>query len=204
VLISSCRNSRKGSKCKATGFDAFGARATPGIVRPRVRFITEACDDGGDERPMMMVATSDRRPVGFAGVRQVAGTTVVSDCFVDPDHQGQGVGTELLSRLVPHDRPVMTFASSDPKARALYRRFDMAARWDCHYLEGDPGGVERVVGPVWEASGYPVEESDLPHSVTICVARSSERVEAMPPSPDSGAAFGDPPAMEELWRPRAW
>lgn len=87
-----------------------------------------------------MVATSDRRPVGFAGVRQVAGTTVVSDCFVDPDHQGQGVGTELLSRLVPHDRPVMTFASSDPKARALYRRLGMAARWDCHYLERDPGG----------------------------------------------------------------
>jgi GNAT superfamily N-acetyltransferase len=43
----------------------------------------------------MMVATSDRRPVGFAGVRQAAGTTVVSDCFVDPDHQGQGVGAEL-------------------------------------------------------------------------------------------------------------
>jgi GNAT superfamily N-acetyltransferase len=111
----------------------------------------------------MMVATIDTRPIGFAGVRQVAGTTVVSDCFVAPDHQGQGVGTRLLSRLVPGDRPVMTLASSDPKARALYTRFGMAARWDCHYLEGDPTRVERVAGHVLEVNGYPVEESDLPH-----------------------------------------
>jgi hypothetical protein len=87
----------------------------------------------------------------------------VSDCFVLPDHQGQGVGTELLSRLVPGDRPVMTLASSDPKARALYTSFGMTVQWDCHYLEGDPGRVERVVGLVLEASGYPVEESDLMH-----------------------------------------
>jgi GNAT superfamily N-acetyltransferase len=111
----------------------------------------------------MMVATIDVRPIGFAGVRQVGGTTVVSDCFVLPDHQGLGVGTELLSRLVPLDRPVMTLASSDPKARALYTRFGMAGQWDCHYLEGDPGGVERVMGQVLEAGGYPVEESDLSH-----------------------------------------
>jgi GNAT superfamily N-acetyltransferase len=111
----------------------------------------------------MLVATIDVRPIGFAGARQVGGTTVVSDCFVLPDHQGQGVGTELLSRLVPGDRPVMTLASSDPKARALYTSFGMTVQWDCHYLEGDPGRVERVVGLVLEASGYPVEESDPMH-----------------------------------------
>jgi GNAT superfamily N-acetyltransferase len=111
----------------------------------------------------MMVATINFRPIGFAGVRQVEGTTVVSDCFVLPDHQGQGVGTQLLSRLVSGDRPVMTLASSDPKARALYARFGMAVQWDCHYLEGDPGRVDRGEAEVQEVSGYPVEESDLPH-----------------------------------------
>ena len=111
----------------------------------------------------MMVATIDDRPIGFAGIRVVAGTTVVSDCFVLPAHQAQGVGTELLSRLVPGDRPVMTFASSDPKARALYSRFGMTGQWDCHYLEGDPGEVIRGETAVQEVSGYPVEESDLPH-----------------------------------------
>ena len=111
----------------------------------------------------MLVATIDGRPVGFAGVREVGRTTVVSDCFVDPDHQGQGVGTGLLSRLVPGDRPVMTLASTDPKARSLYAGFGMATRWDCHYVEGDPARVDRGVASVLEVGVYPVEESDLPH-----------------------------------------
>lgn len=111
----------------------------------------------------MLVATTDVRLIGFAGVRVVAGTTVLSDCFVHPDHQAQGVGTGLLSRLVPGDRPVMTLASSDPKARALYTRFGMTVRWDCHYLLGDPGRVIRDDTGVQEVTGYPVEESDLPH-----------------------------------------
>lgn len=111
----------------------------------------------------MMVATIDDRPIGFAGVRLVAGTTVVSDCFVLPDHQAQGVGRELLSRLVPGDSPVMTLASSDPKARSLYTRFGMTGRWDCHYVKGVPGEVGRGETAVHEVSGYPVEESDLPH-----------------------------------------
>jgi GNAT superfamily N-acetyltransferase len=111
----------------------------------------------------MMLATIGGRPIGFAGVRVVGGTSVVSDCFVLPDHQGQGVGTALLSRLVPGDRPVMTLASSDPKARALYTRYGMTVRWDCHYLEGDPTRVERVVSQALEVGGYPVEDSDLSH-----------------------------------------
>jgi GNAT superfamily N-acetyltransferase len=111
----------------------------------------------------MLVATIDSRLVGFAGVRRIGETTVVSDCFVDPDHQGQGVGTSLLSRLVPEDRPVMTLASSDPKARSLYSRFGMAVQWDCHYMVGDPAGVDRRKGKISEVDGYPLMELDLPH-----------------------------------------
>ena len=111
----------------------------------------------------MMVATIDGRPVGFAGVRQVGQTTVISDCFVDPDHQAQGVGTGLLSRLVPGDRPVMTLASTDPRARSLYARFGMAVHWDCHYVEGDPARVDRGASSVWEVGGYPLVEHDVAH-----------------------------------------
>jgi GNAT superfamily N-acetyltransferase len=111
----------------------------------------------------MLVATYDDRPVGFAGVRQIGKTLVVSDCFVDPDHQGQGVGTGLLSRLVPGDRPVMTLASFDPKARALYARFGMAAQWDCHYVEGDPARVDRGDAKAKEVTGYPAADFDLSH-----------------------------------------
>ena len=111
----------------------------------------------------MLVATIDTRLVGFAGVRRIGETTVVSDCFVDPDHQGQGVGTGLLSRLVPEKRPVMTLASSDPKARSLYSRFGMAVQWDCHYVEGDPARVDRGVTSVRETDHYPLVEVDLMH-----------------------------------------
>ena len=111
----------------------------------------------------MIVASTEGGLVGFAGVRTVGETTVVSDCFVDPRYQARGVGTGLLSRLVPPESPVMTLASEDPKARSLYSRFGMATKWECHYVEGDPAGLNDGVAPVEETGTYPVEDSDLFH-----------------------------------------
>jgi GNAT superfamily N-acetyltransferase len=111
----------------------------------------------------MMVATLEDRVVGFAGVRRVGETSVVSDCFVAPEQQGLGIGTSLLSLLLSEERPVMTFASSDPKAHSLYRRFGMTRQWDCHYVQGDPAGVDRGTSKVVEVDGYPVTDTDLPH-----------------------------------------
>lgn len=111
----------------------------------------------------MLVATVAGRVVGFAGVREVGDTSVVSDCFVDPEHQAQGIGSGLLARLLPLEGPVMTLASEDPKARSLYSRFGMAPKWECHYVEGDPTRVDRGITSAVEVDGYPVEESDLPH-----------------------------------------
>ena len=110
----------------------------------------------------MMVATLDEQIVGFAGVRRIGETSVVSDCFVAPEQQGRGIGGALLSRLLPQ-RPAMTFASSDPKAHSLYRRFGMHRQWDCHYVEGDPARVDRGTSKVVEVDGYPVADTDLPH-----------------------------------------
>lgn len=111
----------------------------------------------------MVVGTVEGRIVGFAGVREVVRTIVVSDCFVDPEHQARGIGTRLLSLLLAEERPVMTLASSDPKARSLYSRFGMTSRWDCHYVEGDPTKVDRGMTSAVEVGVYPVEESDFPH-----------------------------------------
>jgi GNAT superfamily N-acetyltransferase len=111
----------------------------------------------------MMVATVEAEVIGFAGVRQVGGTLVVSDCFVHPQHQGNGVGTALLDQLIAIARPVMTFASSDPKAGSLYTRFGMTAKWKCHYLTGDPRRLEGVGRRPSHVERYPISESDLVH-----------------------------------------
>ena len=111
----------------------------------------------------MMVATVEGRVVGFAGVREVGDTKVVSDCFVEPGHQTRGIGTGLLTRLLPHGGRVMTLASQDPKARALYSRFGMAPKWECHYVTGDPTNVDRGMTSLTEVGVYPVEASDGPH-----------------------------------------
>ena len=111
----------------------------------------------------MMVATVEGRVVGFAGVREVSDTKVVSDCFVDPEHQARGIGTGLLSRLLPLEGPVMTLASQDPKARSLYSRFGMAPKWECHYVEGDPTRVDPGAMTAREVTAYPIAESDFAH-----------------------------------------
>ena len=111
----------------------------------------------------MLVATLQDRPVAFAGVRRVGHTTVVSDCFVDPDHQARGIGTGLLSRLLSRESPVMTLASDDPKARSLYSRFGMVPQWECHYVEGEPAPAGSGSMAVIEVDRYPVADSDLPH-----------------------------------------
>ncbi|HEX2421365.1 MAG TPA: GNAT family N-acetyltransferase [Acidimicrobiia bacterium] len=54
---------------------------------------------------VMAVAIDDGELVGFAGHRRVWQTGVVSDCFVDPARQGTGIGTKMLTYLLPDDGP---------------------------------------------------------------------------------------------------
>ena len=141
---------------------------------PRIHEVWWAADPfkAGNDNPWfghvlrtgtMAVAMIEGRLVGFAGVREVGDTIVVSDCFVAPDHQARGIGRSLLTRLLPGDSPVMTMASQDPKARSLYSRFGMAPKWDCHYLSGDPAQVDPGSLPAREVTGYPADDSDLAH-----------------------------------------
>ena len=141
---------------------------------PRIHEVWWAADDfhTGKDNPWfrhvlrtgsMLVAAVEGRLVGFAGVREMGDTKVVSDCYVEPEHQARGIGTGLLARLLPLERPVMTLASEDPKARSLYSRFGMAPKWDCHYVTGDPTRVDPGAMPAREVTAYPVAESDFAH-----------------------------------------
>jgi GNAT superfamily N-acetyltransferase len=111
----------------------------------------------------MLVATIDEETVGFAGHRLVGATSVISDCFVDPAHQAKGIGTAMLKALLALDRPVMTLASTDPKARSLYKRFRMIPRFECYYLKGDPRVIGTSDSSVSVVGDYPVPAADLSH-----------------------------------------
>lgn len=111
----------------------------------------------------MLVAELDGQLVGFAGCRRLGDTSVISDFFVDPAHQGTGIGTKLLESLLPPDRPVMTLASDDPKAVSVYTRFGMTPRWKCHYVAGEPTRFAPGSLEIGEIDSYPVPATDLPH-----------------------------------------
>ena len=77
------------------------------------------------------------------------------------------------------EAPVMTLASSDPKARSLYSRFGMAVQWECHYVEGDPARVDRGVTSVAEDRSLPVGGGRPPHLRDDLAAASSQPREGM-------------------------
>ena len=156
----------------------------------------------------LIAASTEGGLVGFAGVRKVGETTVVSDCFVDPRYQARGVGTGLLSRLVPPEGPVMTLASEDPKARSLYSRFGMTSKWECHYVEGDPAGLKDGRAPAEETGSYPVADSDLPHlrAALGCtfVAAESGRAAIAADSVESSIVLGRGDSGRALTSALAW
>jgi hypothetical protein len=116
----------------------------------------------------MLVAVEQERVVGFAGRRRIGATNVVSDCFIDVEFQSQGIGTRLLGALLPAGEPVMTLASADPKAHALYRRFGMQPVAACPYLRAE-SSTSNV--SVRETTTFPIPEVDVEHLVADLGAR---------------------------------
>ncbi|CAN5217242.1 hypothetical protein BH18ACT5_BH18ACT5_06920 [soil metagenome] len=109
--------------------------------------------------------------MGFAGYRRLGSTGVVSDCFVDPEFQAQGIGTRMLRFLLPAGDQVMTLASADPKAHSLYRRMGMLPVADCPYTSTTVAGGTVAVR---EVDRYPVPAADLEHLVVDLGARRVE------------------------------
>ncbi|KAA9374452.1 GNAT family N-acetyltransferase [Microbispora cellulosiformans] len=86
----------------------------------------------------VVVAEVDGTIAGFGATLPRGRITHLGDLFVLPDHQSSGAGRMILSRLLPSDAPMMTFASADLRALALYVRRGMRPRCPLLYLSRPP------------------------------------------------------------------
>ena len=95
------------------------------------------------------VAEKDGRLVGCALSREREKMWILSSFAVDPEHQGQGIGTELLQATLHYGRGClrgMFASSSDPAAVRRYRR----AGFTLHPQMLLRGVVDRTALPVVE------------------------------------------------------
>jgi GNAT superfamily N-acetyltransferase len=87
----------------------------------------------------VLVASAPSTVVGWGAVRETAWGSMLTDLFVDPIHQGGGVGSALMSALWPtRSAPRFTFSSQDPRALPVYARTGLQASWPLLYMSGDP------------------------------------------------------------------
>ncbi|MBV1855310.1 GNAT family N-acetyltransferase [Catellatospora tritici] len=92
--------------------------------------------DREQDNGRLWVGVRDGAVVGFGGTTSRGALTHLADLFVLPEHQSSGVGQALLARLLPAGAPRVTFASSDPRAIALYTRQGLLPRCPVLYLSG--------------------------------------------------------------------
>jgi GNAT superfamily N-acetyltransferase len=100
----------------------------------------------------LLVAESAGNVVGFGGVVDIGGTSMLTDLFVAADARGAGLGTRLLHELLDGSSRRMTFSSSHPAALAAYQRMGMDPQWRLLYLEGPAIG-----------DGVPLPNSEWQH-----------------------------------------
>jgi GNAT superfamily N-acetyltransferase len=158
----------------------------------------------------MVIATTDGEPVGFGGVVERSGVTRLADLFVDPDHQGRGVGRALLREVLGDATVLTTSASTDPRALPLYARAGMRPLWPCHFLAGDPRKVaaspsvrvepadrDELVAIDTEATGF-VRPIDHEYYQVGCRAQG---LRIMAGNRAIGFAYLEPP---QSWAPTRW
>ncbi|MEU8196768.1 GNAT family N-acetyltransferase [Microbispora amethystogenes] len=86
----------------------------------------------------LVVGEVDGTIAGFGATLPRGRVTHLGDLFVLPDHQSSGAGRMILARLLPSGAPMMTFASADLRALALYVRRGMRPRCPLLYLSRPP------------------------------------------------------------------
>ncbi len=108
---------------------------------------------------LLAESSGDPPVVGFGGIVERSGVTMLSDLFVDPRWHGRGVGGRLLGAVIGDRWPRHTFSSAHPNALPLYVRAGMAPRWLALYLRGDPAasGLDDRGGVVVRADASPQE-----------------------------------------------
>lgn len=84
----------------------------------------------------MVVAERGGRVVAFSSAITRGDVTYLTELFVRPEAQGHRLGRALLRTVLPRDGIRCTMASTDPRAVALYTRFDMRPQWPNYWLAG--------------------------------------------------------------------
>ncbi|WP_327048137.1 GNAT family N-acetyltransferase [Microbispora sp. NBC_01189] len=122
---------------------------------------------------------------GFGATLPRGKTTHLGDLFVLPDHQSSGAGRMILSRLLPSGAPMMTFASADLRALALYVRRGMRPRCPLLYLSRPPQSARPAGNGRPPQSARPAESGRLAGSGRAARARNSALAAAALPRPES-------------------
>jgi CheY-like chemotaxis protein len=90
---------------------------------------------------LLFAADDAGAALGFGGTLRRGAVTHLGDLFVLPEHQSSGVGRTMLTELLSGDGPKVTFASSDPRAIALYVRHGLRPWAPLLYLTGPAAGL---------------------------------------------------------------
>jgi hypothetical protein len=91
---------------------------------------------------------------GFSGTLTRGALTHLGDLFITEHAQSGGHGGLLLDAILPPPGAVVvTFASADRRAQALYLRRGLIPGQPLWYLRGRPAGLARDVGPVLRPVG---------------------------------------------------
>lgn len=121
------------------------APLVPGLARQRVMTVLPVRSFLHAQAEALLVAEFAGHPVGVAAARR--GHDYISDLWVEPRHEGRGVGSALLAALecrialAGHGAARLQVLSANVRALALYRYRGYRPRWQG--LKRDLGlGVE--------------------------------------------------------------
>jgi ribosomal protein S18 acetylase RimI-like enzyme len=91
----------------------------------------------------LVVGEVDGMVAGVAGSIEVGSPDrrFLTDLYVDPKLQSQGLGRAMLREVMSGATDRMTFSSRDPRALGSYIRSGMRPWWPLLYLELDAGGL---------------------------------------------------------------
>jgi GNAT superfamily N-acetyltransferase len=74
------------------------------------------------------IALVSEEPIGYLSYEDMDDDLVLEQLYLHPDHQGQGYGSEILSRLIGLAHSVgkplsLSVLTTNPRARAFYERY---------------------------------------------------------------------------------
>jgi GNAT superfamily N-acetyltransferase len=92
----------------------------------------------------LVVGEIDGQVAGMASTIEVGqpGRRFLTDLYVDPERQSQGLGRRMLAAAMDGATERMTFSSSDRRALASYIRSGMRPWWPLVYLESDGSSLD--------------------------------------------------------------